>query len=185
MLRQCLTPKRLSHSLSVERVSVDLALIHGIDPCRAAQVGLLHDNARDMKISEARALGQEAGLSAQDPLMASMMLVHAPVGAYRAQRVFGVEDAQVLRAVRWHTTGRAGMEDLEKVVYLADLFEPGRRGFPEMARIVELSLRSLDAAMHLALESSIRYIHQKRQVLHPDTQHALTYFTRRMREETI
>ena len=84
----------------------------------------------------------------------AVALLHALLGAELVREELGIEDEQVLRAVACHTTGEAAMTTLDKVVYLADVIEPGRR-FPGVERLRELAWRDLDAAVLAALRGSV------------------------------
>ncbi len=89
-----------------------------------------------------------------------------------------MEDPEVLHAIRYHTTGCAEMSKLDKIIYLADMVEPGRRSFPGLAQLRALCETDLDAAMRMALQSSAEHVKENRQALHPDTQKALQALTR-------
>lgn len=171
-----LTPHRLDHSLSVERTAIDLARRHGLSVDLASEAGLLHDNAKDMPLAQLRDIAREAKLPLDEELFSSVALLHAPVGALRAERVYGVQEETVLEAIRWHTTGRADMRKLEMVIYLADLVEPEREPYPGWREIGLLARENLEEAMLLALSQSIAYIRQRKKHLHPDTKRAYLYF---------
>lgn len=85
---------------------------------------------------------------------------HAFASATTARREFGVMDRDLLNALRYHTTGRAGMSDLEKIIYLADAIEPGRQ-FPGVKRIRRAARKSLDGGTLAALDHSIRSLRKK------------------------
>ena len=84
-------------------------------------------------------------------------VLHQYVGAYLAEKCFGVEDGEVLDAIRYHTSGRAGMSELEKLIYLADLLEPGR-SYPGVEELRELFERDLNACLLRALQEQIAYL---------------------------
>ena len=111
---------------------------------------------------------------AVDPVMKeSKALMHALAGMCVARDVFGVEDGDVLSAIRWHTTGRAGMTALEKIIYLADMIEPNRKPYPGLEEIRRLCFTDLDEAMHTALRMSLEHVMEQGKTLHPDTLAAL------------
>jgi nicotinate-nucleotide adenylyltransferase len=95
-------------------------------------------------------------------------LYHAMSGATFAERVLGVSDRDVLNAVRYHTTARAGMSILEKVLYLADFTSADRDydDVDEMRRRVDISVES---AMSYALTYTIKDLLKKKMPIHPDT----------------
>ena len=86
-------------------------------------------------------------------------LYHAITGAAVARHVFGVPPA-VESAIRWHTTGKADMTTLEKIIYLADYIEP-TRDFCDLRPLRELAFQDLDRAMLLGLEMSIEGLEKR------------------------
>ena len=85
-------------------------------------------------------------------------------------------DPEVLSAIRWHTTGKAGMSRLDKIVYLADIIEPNRKPFTGIEELRALCMKDLDAAMHYALLMSRRHVSEQGKTLHPDTLDALSEY---------
>ena len=112
-----------------------------------------------------------------DPLLLEYHeeLWHAPVGAYLATTEFGVEDEDVLNAIRYHTTGREAMSDLEKVVYIADLIEPNRK-FSGVEELRQLKDRGLDVMMEASVKHSIEFLVSKNQPVFPDSLKCYNYF---------
>ncbi len=80
----------------------------------------------------------------------------------------GIEDIDILNAVKYHTTGRNNMSMLEKIIYLADIIEP-LRGFNGVERLRKLALIDIDKAMIESLNSTIQYVVSKGELLHIDT----------------
>ena len=89
-------------------------------------------------------------------------LWHAPAGAYLVQQEVGITDAEILDAIRYHTTGRVGMTLLEKVIYLADYIEPGRK-FPGVDEVRQLAKHNLNQAVCQALENTIYFLERQKQ----------------------
>ncbi len=85
-------------------------------------------------------------------------LLHAKLGAAFAKEVYGITDEEILSAIRWHTTGKPGMTDLEKIVFIADYIEPGRKMLPRMEEIRKESFQNLDKAMYLILDNTLSYL---------------------------
>ena len=170
---------RFAHSLHVEGEARALAEHWGIDVERAACAGLLHDCAKGLPLQRMQELALAGGLLLDKVTWDSRTLLHAPVGAYLAQRDYGVHDAEILSAIRWHTTGRPGMTELEKIIYLADMIEPGRAPFGSLLAIRAAVWEDLDEAMLLALRDSVAYVQRGRDPMHPDTLRALRWFEER------
>lgn len=157
-----LKPHRMEHTAYVVQTAIALAERFHVDPKKARLAALLHDCAKSFS--------EEQLIRYADTEPPILPILHAPAGADYAKNVYGVEDEEVLRAIRLHTTGDAGMSDLEKVVYLADMIEPSRsyEGVNEIRNATDLN-----TMMRLALSRSIWYIKERNFEVHPATQRAL------------
>ena len=151
-LTQALSPKRLAHSLGVEETAEALALRYGADPEKAALAGLVHDCAKDLSENDLCWRGLLLHRRYEEWVEKNPALLHGPVGAIIARDDLGIEDEDVLLAVAWHTTGRAEMNTLEKIIYLADMIEPGRT-FPGVEKLRAVAEEDLDEACLKALET--------------------------------
>jgi predicted HD superfamily hydrolase involved in NAD metabolism len=146
-----------------------LARIHGVDEERAALAARGHDIARATRPDGLLRLASELGLSPNEVERAAPILLHGPVAARLLATRYGVEDEEVLAVARWHTTGRAGMSALEKVVFLADKVEPGKsRGRQELEEVRRLAESDLDRAVLLYLDQQVLEAVQQGWPLHPD-----------------
>lgn len=154
ILERRLTPKRLRHSLCVEEAACRLAALHGVDWRRAGLAGLLHDICRDDCTRwQWEYLGQSGILLGRD-WAAHPQIWHGPCGSVFLRRQLGLRDSEILRAVYYHTTCRAGMSPLEKVLCLADATSADR-GFAGVEELRELARQDLDAALLRCLGDSI------------------------------
>lgn len=170
-LKKTLDSQRFEHTLGVEKTAVNMARIFHEDEEKAALAGLLHDCAKCMTLSQMVKAAKNVAL---DPVMKeSKALMHAVAGMCVAQDVYDVKDDEVLGAIRWHTTGHAGMTNLEKIVYLADMIEPSRKPYPGLEELRGLCMLDLDQAMHRALSMSLEHVQEQGKTLHPDTMAAL------------
>ena len=170
-LKKELDSQRFEHTLGVEQTARQMARVFGEDEEKAALAGLLHDCAKCMPLSQMIKAARRAEI---DPVMKeSKALMHAVAGRCVAQDVYGVQDEDVLGAIRWHTTGHAGMTRLEKIIYLADVIEPNRKPYPGLEELRALCMRDLDGAMHTALRMSLEHVREQGKTLHPDTLAAL------------
>ncbi len=157
MLRKMITHKRYLHSLGVEKTARELAERYGVDVERTTLAGLLHDCGKDLREevkSELQPMLEKYRQEQDDSLY------HAYLGAEIAKEIFQVSDPEILSAIRKHTLGGADMTDMEKIIYLADFFEPGRR-FPGMTTIKEAAMMSLDQGLLEAARQTIRYLLEK------------------------
>ena len=170
-LKKELDAQRYTHTLGVEETARQMALLFGEDPQKAALAGLLHDCAKCMTLTQMVKAAKGVPL---DPVMKeSKALMHAVAGMCVAKNVYGVDDPDVLGAIRWHTTGHAGMTRLEKIIYLAYMIEPSRKPYPGLEEIRALCWKDLDLAMHTALTMSLEHVVSQGKTLHPDTLAAL------------
>ena len=170
-LKKELDRQRFEHTLGVEKTAVNMARIFGEDEEQAALAGLLHDCAKCLPLSQMIKAAKHENI---DPVMKeSKALMHALAGMCMAKSVYNVEDEAVLSALRWHTTGHAGMTALEKIIYLADMIEPNRKPYPGLETLREVCMLDLDRAMHTALRMSLEHVMEQGKTLHPDTLAAL------------
>ena len=163
-----LTPKRLYHSECVADAAVMLAEQYGADPHRAMLAGMLHDCMKCTPLEEQKAVCERIfPLRAQE--LEAPQVWHAFAGAAYLALEFGVTDEAVLGAVRWHTTGHAGMTLLEEIVFVADLISADRM-YPDVEIVRELSRQSLHAASKYILEYIFSKLEQSgRRAVHPDS----------------
>jgi predicted HD superfamily hydrolase involved in NAD metabolism len=146
-----------------------LARLHGVDEERVALVAWAHDIARATRPNELLRLSRELGLNPSEVEEAAPILLHGPVAARLLTHRFGIEDEEVLASVRWHSTGRAGMSALEKVLFLADKVEPGKSaGEPDLEEVRRLAENDLDAAVLRCLDLQLLEAVRQRWPLHPD-----------------
>lgn len=158
VLRAELKPKRFLHTMGVMATARELAEIFGEDEARAQLAGLLHDNAKSLSLDGMRAIAESAGLNLCAEECATTSLMHAPIGAHLAKARFGVSDAAVISAIRYHTTGRPQMGALEAIIYLADMIEPHRADFVGLDRLRDMARVDLFAALEMGLGDSNSYV---------------------------
>ncbi|MCX7745669.1 MAG: bis(5'-nucleosyl)-tetraphosphatase (symmetrical) YqeK [Clostridia bacterium] len=167
-LESTLKPKRFVHSLSVMKVSGELADRYGVDEEKAAVAGLLHDCAKEFRRDEILPFCDKYQISVDNIIKVQPDLLHGLIGAITAKEEYGITDEAIFRAIRYHTTGCDNMGLLEKIVYLADYIEPGRN-FPGIEEVRQAAFSDIDCAMIMALDRTIKYILAKGRLIHPDT----------------
>lgn len=168
ILRRRLKPKRFVHSLAVSEEAARLARRYGADPVKAKTAGLLHDIMKNTPPAEQLQILAEFGILLNDVERGAEKLYHAMSGAAFIEHILGIHDREILDAVRYHTTARAGMSVLEKVLYLADFTSADRDydDVDEMRRLVDVGM---DEAMVYALTYTIRELLDRGGAIHPDT----------------
>jgi predicted HD superfamily hydrolase involved in NAD metabolism len=161
-----MTEKRRIHTYAVADEAKRLARRYGEDMEKAEIAALFHDFFRGIPLKELNGYVKESGLGSV--YLNNANLAHSKVAAFVMERDFNIQDRDIINAVSFHTTGRAGMSGLEKIIYLADAIEPNR-SYPGVGRIRELAYEDLDRACFESLERSIEYVKQKGQYLDRDT----------------
>ncbi len=149
----CLNHRRIPHVLGTEQEAVRLAVRYGADVEKARRAALLHDCTKRLSKKEHLELCRQYGIPLDDVERKAGSLLHAKTGAEEARRVFGVDD-EIYGAIRYHTTGRAHMTLLEKIIYLADYIEPSR-DFPGVEKLRKACYEDLDKGLLKGLEMTI------------------------------
>jgi predicted HD superfamily hydrolase involved in NAD metabolism len=167
-----LSEKRYAHTLRVAGTVESLAELHDLDPNKARLAALLHDSAREVNKEELLQVAQERGIAMSDFECEQPILLHGPVAAALARKELGVEDEDVLEAVRAHTTGEPEMGALALALYVADKIEPDRDQ-PGVKDLRKLALKDLHKAATAALRDSISYNERRGQPAHPKSRQAL------------
>jgi predicted HD superfamily hydrolase involved in NAD metabolism len=156
----------------VERVAAEAerlaAGFRELDGERVELAAWGHDIARALPPQELLPRARRFGLEVSPVEEEAPILLHGPVGAEILRRDYGIDDPEVLAAARFHSTGRAGMSLLEKVIFVADKIEPGKlRAKPALARVRERADRDLDAAILEYLDQMLVVAREEGWPLHP------------------
>lgn len=122
-LKENLSEERYHHTLGTAECAKELAQKFGFDTEKAYIAGLLHDCAKCFTNEKLLEIIKQ-NLKVEECELLNYKTLHAPVSAYIAKKEFGVTDAEILSAIRWHTLGRLDMTDFEKIIFLADKIEP-------------------------------------------------------------
>jgi len=175
-----LKTRRIPHVLGTEEEAAKLARRWGADETLARRAALLHDCTKRLGVQEQLALIDRYQVPLDLETLKQEKLLHAPTGAAAAEHLFG-ECGQVVSAIRWHTTGKADMTLLEKIIYLADYIEP-TRDFEGLDRIRRLAYEDLDRALLLGMELSIANLAARGRAVHPDSLCARDYLKGKFHE---
>ncbi|MEX1253060.1 MAG: bis(5'-nucleosyl)-tetraphosphatase (symmetrical) YqeK [Dehalococcoidia bacterium] len=157
----------------VQRVVTEakrLADRHGIDEQRAVIAALGHDLTRGHRPADLVRDAEAAGLAPSEVERSEPVLLHGRLSARIMAERYGVADEEVLAAASYHTTGRAGMSALERLIFVADKIEPEKaRDDPALAEARRLADESLEAAMLRILDRQVERAVERGWPLHPDT----------------
>ena len=154
-----LTSKRYEHTLAVAYTAASLAMIHDEDTEKALIAGMLHDCAKCMEGKKLVSICKKNNLEMSEIEMKNTSaLLHAKVGSFYAEEKYGVADEDILNAIQFHTTGRPQMSRLEKIIYIADYIEPGRKHAANLAQIRKMAYQDLDKTLLKILEDTLAYL---------------------------
>ncbi|MCE9654621.1 bis(5'-nucleosyl)-tetraphosphatase (symmetrical) YqeK [Clostridium celatum] len=151
---------RYNHTLGVVNTAVELAKVFGEDQKKAEIAALCHDVAKNMDLEQLRKIIDEENITLSIDEENTKEIWHSIAGPIIAKNIFKINDEEILSAMRWHTTGKENMSNLDKIVYLADLIEPSRE-FDGIDEIRSISYKSLDLAMIKALTHTTIYLLNK------------------------
>ena len=168
LARENLRDRRYEHVLNVTRLAGELAERYGEDVSAAQAAGLLHDVTKQKPLAEQLQTIQNSGILYDKTFLSTTNVYHAVTGYLYARDVLGIEDPQILNAIRYHTTGRAGMSRMEKIVYLADAVSY-ERDYPDAARLRKLAFSDLDVCMLEVLAFTVEKLVGKRVPIVQDT----------------
>lgn len=169
--------RRYNHTLGVISEAERLAPKFGVDIQKARITALLHDCAKNLDEKNGEdfsVICRRYGVTLDECAKNEKALIHAYLGAAVAWKDYGIEDNEILEAIYYHTTARANMTPLEKLIYIADMTEPGRtiEQAAEIRRLVDIDI---DEALIYAIGCSIKHVIKKGTLIHPDSVHALNY----------
>ena len=168
-----LDPRRIPHVLGTEETAAALALRWGADEESARRAALLHDCTKKFDKELQLALCRQYGIELDAAERREGKLLHAITGAAVAYADFGVS-GEVRDAIRWHTTGKADMTLLEKIIYLADYIEP-TRDFCDLTELRRLAFEDLDGALLLGFTMAVEDLAKKGMPVHPNSVLARDY----------
>ena len=154
-LRANLNDERYEHSVGTAEAAEKLAEKFGLDKEKAYFTGLIHDCAKCLPKDETAEILKSSELAEGE--LENPKTHHAPAGAYIAKKEFGVNDEEILSAIRWHTIGKLNMTDFEKIIFLADKIENRTRPDEYRKPILEaLNTKGLNAAILKCYENTIK-----------------------------
>ena len=169
-----LKPNRVAHVLGCRDTAVELAKHWGADVTDAARAGILNDITKAIDGPLQLTLCEAYGKILSDFSRRYPKTLHALTGSLVAKRIFGENDA-VVSAIEHHTTGKADMNLLEKIIYVADFMDPNR-DIPGVEKLRELAFTDIDAALKLGLEMTLEHLKRQGAEVSPASRDALAWF---------
>ena len=170
-----LSEKRFNHSLGVMERAGNLAKIYGEDIEKARKVGIAHDIAKELSKEEILKYLKENNIKADEIELNNMGLLHGKIGADMAKKIFNFSD-DMCEAIKVHTTGKINMSLLDKILYISDKTEYGRKNVSyDIEYIKKLSNENLDEAVIHMMDEGIKFNISKKDIIHPDSILARNY----------
>lgn len=168
-VKKYLTEERWQHSVRVAIMAAENCSRVGADELTAITAAALHDCAKYLEKDAPELSGFTPPPNVPKPVL------HQYSGAYVAEHTFGVKDAEILNAIRFHTSGRENMGGLEKLIFLADTLEEGR-DYPEVNELRGIFSRDIDRAMYVTLEHLLEYRKSVGGDIYPLSRRAYEYY---------
>lgn len=181
-MEKSLDPKRFDHTLGVAYTATSLAMKYGASIEDALLAGLLHDCAKCLTDERKIAICDKHNISMNDVERRNPYLLHAKVGSFLAMEEFHVDNKDVINAILNHTTGRPGMSLLEKIIFIADYIEPGRKQAPHLTEIRQLAFEDLDKALLFILNDTLEYLINTGVEYDPMTEKTYLYYKEESRK---
>lgn len=165
---------RYIHTKNVASLAKVLALRFGANEKKAEIAGLLHDICKELPKDKMLQMLHENAIITGNAAEKPIGIWHAAAAMVYLKNELGVQDEELLLAVRWHTSGHAGMTKLEKIIYMADMCSD-ERDYPEVGELRDLLDKNLDEALTKALAYSIRWLQEEKRDIDPDSRAALQF----------
>lgn len=167
IIREKMGDYRYDHSCNVAAEAVFLAKLYGCDEEKAYTAGILHDITKEIPKDEQLQIISDGGIILDDVQKNAPKLWHSISGSVYVRDFLGITDTDIINAVRYHTTGRAGMSLLEKIIYTAD-YTSKERNYNGADIMREKSRKSLGEAMLFSCQFTLRHLSEQQAAIHPD-----------------
>lgn len=170
IVRSMMGDYRYEHSVNVAKEAVALAKLYGGDEEKAYIAGILHDITKEVPKEEQLQIIADGGIILDNVQKQAPKLWHSISGSVYVRTRLGIEDEDIINAIRYHTTGRAGMSLLEKIIFTADFTAEGRN-FNGVEIMREKSRESLEEVMLFATQFFLSDFSARQLAIHPDELH--------------
>ncbi len=167
-VKSMLTEKRWRHTVGVCLMAAQNCARLNVPESKAITAAALHDCAKYLTADSPLLKGFECEKGVPE------QVIHQFSGAFVAERHFGVTDKDILNAIKYHTSGRAEMSDLEKLIYLCDMLE-GSRNFDGVEELRQIFKQDIDKCLFAALKHQIEYLNSSGEKIYPLTEQAYLY----------
>lgn len=175
-LEKELEAKRYEHTIGVADTAACLAMRYNIDVINAYIAGLLHDCAKCLDNEKKLKLCKKYDVKLSKIEIENPFLIHAKLGAALAKEKYNISDKEILSSISYHTTGRANMSLLEKIIFSADYIEPNRKIIPGLDKIRNVIFEDLDMAIYLILDDTMHYLEKENRPVDDTSREAYLYY---------
>lgn len=183
-VKRVLSASRFEHTMGVAYTAASLAMRYECDINHVMTAGILHDCAKYMNGDQLIAYCEKNKIEISETERLNNELLHAKVGSKLAEKKYGIKDSDILNAILYHTTGKPNMSLIEKIIYIADFIEPGRKELPNIAEIRKTAFVDIDKAMILILQTTLSYLKSKESLIDKSTQETYDYYVSESIKET-
>ncbi len=167
-LKDNLSESRYQHTLRVATEAKRLATLYRVDQDKVYLAALLHDISKEKNVAWQKQMLAASDVQDQE-LLKTIPIMHAYTGSVLSKDLFAIEDEQILNAIKFHTIGNVEMDDIAKVVYIADYIEPERKQENVEQIRAMVACESLNAIILAIIENELKYFNSINKELHPDT----------------
>ncbi len=170
-IKSILSEKRYIHSKGVAKRAKELAHIYGEDEKKAELIGIAHDVAKEMQKEEAIKYVKENGIIFNEIEQKEQGLWHSKIGADIVKKKFGFTK-DMSQAILYHTTGNVNMNNMDKIIYIADKTEENRKVknlILNVEEAIEISNKNLDDGVLYIACNALTYSMNKKSLIHLDT----------------
>lgn len=167
LIKSRMSDYRYTHSVNVSKEAVRLAKKYGADTEKAAVAGILHDITKETPKEEQLQIMTDGGIILDNVQEKSTKLWHGISGSVYIRDILKITDEDILNAVRYHTTGRAGMSLLEKIIFIAD-FTSAERDYNGIKTMRKKADKALENAMLYGLQFTLKDLSKRAMIIHPD-----------------
>ena len=175
-MKEALSEDRFEHTIGVMYTAESLAMRYGVDMTKAAVAGLLHDCAKCIPNAQKIKMCKKNDIEISEMEDKNPSLLHAKLGAFLAEDLYGVDDPEILNAIKWHTTGKPDMTMLDIIIYMADYIEPNRDKAPNLKQIRKLCFENIEEALYQVLEGTLSYLSDRPDMIDPMTKISYDFY---------
>ena len=145
--------------------------------------GLLHDCAKCIPPKKKIRLCKKYHIHITESEYANPSLLHAKLGAYIAAEKYHIKDQMILSAIHCHTTGKPHMTMPDKILFISDYIEPGRKDAPHLPELRKLAFQDIDECLYLILKDTLSYLQTRNLTLDPMTEKTYRYYQQELKKE--